>query len=81
MTVNVRADGEVQLAGSSVESAELARRLQYEAANTAQPLEVRIRTDRSVPYRHVEPILSACARAGIWDVTFAVIAEETENRM
>ena len=36
-------------------------------------LEVRIRTDRKVPYRVVEPLMVACARSGVWKVTFAVV--------
>lgn len=36
-------------------------------------LEVRIRTDRRVPYRVVEPLLIACARNGIREIKFAVI--------
>ena len=36
---------------------------------------VRIRGDRSVPYRLVEPIMVACARAGVSKVRFAVIAK------
>ena len=40
--------------------------------------EVRIRSDRSVPYRFVEPVMIACARAGAWNVTFAVIRKEGE---
>jgi hypothetical protein len=26
-----------------------------------------------LPYRMVEPIMLACARAGVWNVTFAVV--------
>lgn len=36
-------------------------------------LEVRIRCDRRVPYHNVEPIMVACAAAGVWKVTFAVL--------
>ena len=42
-------------------------------------MEVRMRADRSVPYRAVEPILLACADAGIWNVTFAVV-KRVESR-
>ena len=35
--------------------------------------EVRIRSDRSVPYREIEPILLACARHGVAQVGFAVM--------
>lgn len=37
--------------------------------------EVRIRADRRVPYEAVQPILTACAAAGVPDVKFAVLQE------
>ena len=37
--------------------------------------EVRIRTDKRVPYRLVEPIILSCARAGISNIQFPVIQE------
>lgn len=37
--------------------------------------QVRIRGDRRIPYRVVEPILMACARAGVGQVRFAVRPE------
>ena len=39
-------------------------------------LEVRIRSDRTVPYARVEPVMLSCAKAGIWNVTFAVYRPE-----
>ena len=41
-----------------------------------QDLEVRIRSDRTVPYARVEPVMLSCAKAGIWNVTFAVYRPE-----
>lgn len=38
----------------------------------ARPLEVRIRSDRTVPFGEVEPLLIAAAKAGVSDVKFAV---------
>jgi biopolymer transport protein ExbD len=76
--VNVLPDGRILLAGNPVTSAVLERRLanQFAEFRRTSPdrddLEIRIRSDRSVPYQRVEPILLACARAGIWNVTFAV---------
>jgi biopolymer transport protein ExbD len=78
ITVNVAPDGRILLAGSTVEPAELARRLANQFAQFRRDhpqrddLEVRIRSARTVPYQRVEPILLACARSGIWNVTFAV---------
>ncbi len=76
--VNVLPDGRILLAGNQVSRDALERRLANEYADfrtkhqDRDDLEVRIRSDRQVPYSAVEPILLACARAGIWNVTFAV---------
>ena len=59
---------------------ELGRRLGFERRRRSQssgqdapvPLQVRIRSDRRVPYRFVEPIMLAAFRQQIYDVTFAV---------
>ena len=76
VTVNVLEDGQVQLAGEVVGEQVLARRLSVELREAGEDLEVRIRADRRVPYRFVEPILIACTQARIWNVTFAVTQEQ-----
>jgi biopolymer transport protein ExbD len=73
VTVNILGDGQIALRGESLSVAELTRRLTVEAAQAESDVEVRVRGDRSVQYRHVEPILLACAKSGIWNVTFSVI--------
>ena len=40
-----------------------------------KPVEVRIRTDKRVPYQHIEPLMLACARQGITKIRFAVLPE------
>jgi len=75
VTVNVLPDGSVLLSGAKVLPQQLQHRLQVEAEQSEKSLEVRIRGDRSVPYRHVEPIMLACARAGIWNVHFSVLKQ------
>lgn len=76
LTVNVLADGTLLLAGREVTRSELAGRLAERIADLGRDVEVRIRSDRSVAYRHVEPIMLACARSGIWNVTYAVYRKE-----
>ena len=76
ITVNVLRDGSLLLAGKPVRGGELPQRLVTAISARGQDLEVRIRSDRNVAYRHVEPILIACARAGIWNVAFAVYRPE-----
>ena len=72
VTISVLADGSVMVAGRSVDAVQLESRLRNEAARVGRDLEVRVRTDRAVPYRTVEPVMIACAKAGIWNVKFAV---------
>jgi biopolymer transport protein ExbD len=76
LTVNVLSDGSVLLAGKPVPAGQLQRRLQQAVLERGGDLEVRVRGDRSVPYRAVEPILLACAKSGIWNVAFAVYRPE-----
>lgn len=75
-TINVLADGEVLLGSQRVDAEELARRLKVEVDSKGADLEIRIRSDRQVPYQFVEPIMLACSRAGAWNVTFAVTQGE-----
>jgi biopolymer transport protein ExbD len=58
--------------GRMMGEGELAEMIGYESQRSKGKLEVRIRTDRLVPYRVIEPIMVACARSGVWKVTFAV---------
>lgn len=74
--ISVLPDGQLQLAGVVVNAQELEQKIQYESQRTDGDLEVRIRSDRQAPYRQVEPILVACARAGVWKVSFAVVPIE-----
>jgi len=66
---------QIMVAGRTVDERDLTRLIAAENDQSKQarrPLEVRIRSDRRVPYRVVEPIMVACAEAGVWKVTFAV---------
>jgi len=65
----------IQVGGHVMDLDQLARLIRYESQATSDELEFRIRTDRRVPYREIEPVLLACQDAGVWNVTFAVIAE------
>ena len=72
VTVNVLSDGHIFLGSDLVDAPELDRRLQVERQEMDGQLEVGLRADRNVRYHVVEPILLACAKAGIWNVSFAV---------
>ena len=72
VTLNVLPSGETLLGAEPVDAAAITRRLAAERGRHIDSLEVRIRADRGVPYGAVEPVLAACAKAGVWDVKFAV---------
>jgi biopolymer transport protein ExbD len=73
LTINVLADGTAMFTGRAMPADELSRQLAERRSVHGDDLEVRIRSDRSVEYARIEPILLACARAGIWNVSFAVL--------
>ncbi|QDU54539.1 ExbD/TolR family protein [Aeoliella mucimassa] len=75
ITINLKADGTVLLGASEATLAELDTRLAYERGQAGRPLEVRIRADQGIAFGEVKPVLVACAKAGIWDVSFAVTEE------
>jgi len=54
----------------------IAQEADVAAASGDQKLEVRVRCDRRVPYRLVEPILVICASQNVWKVTFAVMGDD-----
>lgn len=79
LSVNVTSAGRVYFDQTEILPGDMSRRLQLERDRQGAELEVRIRADRAVLYHFVEPILRACADAGIWKVTFAVF-ERAENQ-
>jgi biopolymer transport protein ExbD len=73
ITVNVVAGGEVYVGGQVTDTADFENLLRAELAEyQADQIEVQFRADRAAPYGAVEPLLLACARAGVWQVSFAV---------
>lgn len=70
--VNLLGDGKMKLAGRTVDTDELQRRLMNEVAAGKSELEVRIRSDRDVPFQFVQPILLAISKSRVNNVTFAV---------
>ena len=70
--VNLKDDGTMLVAGRTVDPAELERRLRNEKQSALGEFEVRIRSDRVVPFRFVQPVLLAISQSGVRNVTFAV---------
>jgi biopolymer transport protein ExbD len=70
---NIAATGDVFLGGRRTNAQEFREILKAELAqHPADQLEVQFRADREALYAAVEPLLLACAREGVWQVSFAV---------
>jgi biopolymer transport protein ExbD len=73
VVINVLPTGELRMEGSTVTKEDVARILREEVTASGGDLEVRIRGDRATAYKNVEPILTAAAKTGLWNVTLAVV--------
>jgi biopolymer transport protein ExbD len=78
LTVNVLAEGDWQIAGAAVDEATIPARFRRRMMSTAEPIQLRIRTDRNVPYKRIEPLLRMAAAAGIGDIVFSVHEERRQ---
>ena len=76
VTVNVKPDGSLWIAGRTIGVEQLASRFSAIRQQEGQEVEVRIRGSRDAPYATVEPIMLACTEAGIWNVKYAVYRED-----
>ena len=76
IVINVLSANHIQVGTEIVTPKRLADLIRYESHGTEGKMEVRIRANRSVPYRAFEPILVACTQANVWNVSFAVISSK-----
>jgi len=72
VVINISAQGELRMAGRQLTLDQLKAQLSERLSESGQDLEVRIRSDRNVLYRNINPVMRSCAEVGIWNVTFAV---------
>lgn len=75
LVINVLPDGGITLGAEPVNPTRLAEILAVEKGRGELP-EIRIRTDRRTAYGQITPILTACARQGLWNVSFSVLEAE-----
>lgn len=75
VVVNVMPDGTWSVAGAAVDQAGLERILRTRSMAAAEPLQLKIRTDKLVTYDRLEPIMRAAATQGIGNIVFSVFEE------
>jgi biopolymer transport protein ExbD len=73
LIINIPREGEIFVGARPLDHEKLEKLLTFERGRQAESLEIRIRTNRRVPYRAIEPVLIACAESGVWNVSFSVI--------
>lgn len=73
LIVSVEVDGTLSVGQQSVSIAQIEAMIAEGREQHLSDFEVRIRGDRRIPYRQIEPVLMACARAGVGLVRFAVL--------
>ena len=78
MVVNVLPSGTWQIAGVDVEPAAFPTTLRKRLSGSAQPIQLKIRVDKSVTYSHIEPILRMASEAGIGDIVFSVFEDRQQ---
>ena len=72
IVINVTQSGQLLISGRRVSEAQIENRLAEHVTNNGANIEVRIRSDRQIPFVQVRPIMLACAKMGIWNVSFSV---------
>ena len=70
IVVNVRKDGEVLIAGQSLDRQQLRKKLEAVArVHKNQP--IRLRGDADATYQTIVQVIDVCRKAGIWNISFA----------
>jgi len=76
LVINLLGDGrilinEVEVAAGSL-GARIAATLARVPVNERADFEIRVRSSRDTPYKFVQPIMNACVKQGVWNITYAV---------
>ena len=78
LTITIRADTTMIVAGRVISISDLPTLLAgMQTGEKKQEPEVRIRADKSVQWRVVEPVMLECAKLGVLNVKYAVLGEST----
>ncbi len=78
ITVNVPKIGSLFLGSQAIEKERLREHFLQSRLAWGEATEVRIRTNKGVPYGEIAPILVLAAQCGIWEVSFAVTERERQ---
>lgn len=72
LTVTIAAGPRFLVAGQEQPRQVVEAMIEAQGNDKGPPLELRLRSDRGIPFGEVEPLLTAAARAAVTDIKFAV---------
>ncbi len=78
LTINVTEAGQISVASNPIAVNQIADLVRQRQSDQKSMPAVRIRTDRTVPYAQIEPLLRELTLAGVIDIAFAV--QEVRSR-
>ncbi len=76
ITISVQDDGSLWMTGRLITATALPQRLAALKSEQGDDLEIRVRAGRALAYSAVEPVMLACTKAGVWNLTWAVYRED-----
>jgi len=77
LVVTVTAGGNYKVGGQVLSLSEIEPLLFDGFAKDGENFEVRIRGDKAVPYRVIEPLMVTCAEAGVTQIKFGALPGES----
>ncbi|MDR0706112.1 MAG: biopolymer transporter ExbD [Planctomycetaceae bacterium] len=80
MTINIPQSGTILVGTQLVDRNQLRELLIQQRQMGGEKMELRIRTNKSVPFGEIAPILVFAADCGIWNVSFAVTEKHSSVR-
>ncbi len=78
LVINVLPSGDWQVGGVQADEASLSTSMRRSMMAASEPLRLKIRTDKDVPYERIEPVLALATAAGIGDIVFSVYEERQQ---
>jgi len=73
LVITVTAEGQYKIGGGFLSLEEVEPLLFDGMAKDGEKYEVRIRGDKTVPFRVIEPLMVECARAGVTQIKFGTL--------
>lgn len=73
--ISIVSPEEMYLRNRPITLAEIQEYLRTKREQGKQDLEVVIRTNREVPSKTIKQVLFACAKSGVWNITYATVPE------